>query len=161
MKSTSNQIRLRVLGSNDTALMKNVLSLFGEAFDDVERYSSNPPSADYLCGLLASDQFVVVAATIGDEVVGGLTVYILRKFEQERSEFYIYDLAVAEAHRRKGIATALIKELQRVALERGAYVIFVQAHVGDDPAIALYTTLGERAEVLHFDFPVNAETQEG
>ena len=37
----------------------------------------------------------------GDEVVGGLAAYELRKFEQARSEFYLYDLAVSEAHRRQ------------------------------------------------------------
>jgi aminoglycoside 3-N-acetyltransferase I len=36
------------------------------------------------------------------EVVGGIAAYELIKFEQERSEIYIYDLAVAATHRRKG-----------------------------------------------------------
>ena len=40
-----------------------------------------------------------------------------------------------------------------IAVERGAFVIFVQADYGDDPAIALYESLGEREEVLHFDIP--------
>lgn len=30
-------------------------------------------------------------------------------------------------------------------------VIFVQADYGDDPAIALYTKVGVREDVLHFD----------
>jgi len=38
---------------------------------------------------------------------------------------------------------------------RGAYVIFVQADYGDDPAIALYTKMGIREEVLHFDIHSN------
>jgi len=90
----------------------------------------------------------------GDEVVGGLAAYELRKFEQERSEIYIYDLAVASAHRREGIATALIEHLKPIAADRGAYVIFVQADLGDEPAIALYTKLGTREDVLHFDIRV-------
>jgi aminoglycoside 3-N-acetyltransferase I len=32
-------------------------------------------------------------------------------------------------------------------------VIFVQADYGDDPAIALYTKLGSREDVIHFDIP--------
>ena len=87
-------------------------------------------------------------------MVGGIAAYVLDKFEQERSEIYIYDLAVAETHRRQGIATALIVELQRIGADRGSYVIFVQADHGDDPAIALYTKLGLREDVLHFDIPV-------
>jgi ribosomal protein S18 acetylase RimI-like enzyme len=58
---------------------------------------------------------------------------------------------VAEPHRRKGIATTLIRELQRIGARRGAYVIFVQADHGDDPAIELYSKLGTREDVLHFD----------
>lgn len=87
-------------------------------------------------------------------VVGGLAAYELRKFEQERSEVYIYDLAVAEAHRREGIATAPIEELRSIAAARGAWVVFVQADLGDDPAIALYSKLGTREDVLHFDIAV-------
>lgn len=76
---------------------------------------------------------------------------MLPKFEQARKEIYIYDLAVAETHRRRGIATALIRALQKCALAVGAYVIYVQADWGDDPAIALYTKMGTREDVLHFD----------
>jgi len=48
----------------------------------------------------------------------------------------------------------LIQELQKIAAARSAYVIFVQADIGDEPAIALYTKLGVREEVLHFDIAV-------
>ncbi|MEX2407612.1 MAG: GNAT family N-acetyltransferase, partial [Rhodovibrionaceae bacterium] len=70
------------------------------------------------------------------------------------SEIYIYDLAVAEAHRRRGVATALIGKLKEIAAERDAYVIYVQADLGDAPAIALYSKLGLREDVLHFDIEV-------
>ena len=92
-----------------------------------------------------------MAAFQGQTVVGGAAAYVLPKFERARSEAYIYDLAVSEAHRRRGIATAAIRELQRVATERGAWVTFVQADYGDEPAIALYSKLGMREQVLHFD----------
>ena len=134
--------------------MRQTLRMFGEAFGDMASYTSNPPTDNYLRGLLASASFIALAAIKGDDVVGGLAAYELHKFEQQRSEIYIYDLAVAEAHRRQGIATALIQELRRIAASRGAYVIFVQADLGDEPAIALYTKLGIREDVLHFDIAV-------
>ncbi len=144
-------VSIQELGGDDTALMKGLLSMFGEAFGDVEAYVGNQPGAGYLRKLLGSDSFIALVALRGGEVVGGIAAYELRKFEQERSEIYIYDLAVAAAHRRQGIATALIQELRRLAAARGAYVIFVQADPGDDPAIALYSKLGAREDVLHFD----------
>ena len=150
-------VAVRQLTSDDLARMDALLTTFGEAFDDVETYSRKRPEPDYLRRLLASDYFIALAAMKGDAVVGGLAAYELRKFEQQRSEIYIYDLAVASAHRREGIATALILELRRIAAVRGAYVIFVQADTAaeDEPARALYSKLGTREEVLHFDIAVN------
>ncbi|MFM7602528.1 MAG: AAC(3)-I family aminoglycoside N-acetyltransferase [Pseudanabaena sp.] len=143
------------LSAKDIALMEELLAVFGEAFDDFDTYRSSPPSDTYLKRLLNSDYFIAIAALKNGTVVGGLTAYELQKFEQERSEIYIYDLAVAAEHRREGIATGLILELKKIAVERSAYVIYVQADLGDDPAIALYTKLGVREDVLHFDIAID------
>ena len=146
-------LRTQVLAPTDVSLLRGMLKMFGDAFQDPESYSHKPPSEAYLSKLLASETFLAVATSYQGQVVGGLAGYILPKFEQERSEFYIYDLAVAESFRRQGVATALIKCLQGVAAERGIYVIFVQADYGDDPAVELYTKLGTREDVMHFDIP--------
>ncbi|HLQ91229.1 MAG TPA: AAC(3)-I family aminoglycoside 3-N-acetyltransferase, partial [Xanthobacteraceae bacterium] len=42
----------------------------------------------------------------------------------------------------------------KIAAARGAYVIYVQADSGDAPAIALYSKLGAREDVFHFDIIV-------
>lgn len=147
----SDLVRVRALGGDDVATMRDMLAMFGMAFDDVGTYTARQPDDAYLAGLLSSTTFIAVAAFAGSRVVGGLAAYVLPKFEQARSELYIYDLAVDEAHRRQGVATALIEELKSIAAARGIYVIYVQADHGDDPAIALYTKLGVREEVLHFD----------
>jgi aminoglycoside 3-N-acetyltransferase I len=150
------QARIHQITSNELKTMSDLLSMFGQAFDDIDTYTAHQPAADYLQRLLNSDTFIALAAIKGDEVVGGLAAYELMKFEQQRSEIYIYDLAVATGHRREGIATALIDALGRIAAARGAYVMFVQADTGveDQPAIALYSKLGTREEVLHFDIAV-------
>jgi aminoglycoside 3-N-acetyltransferase I len=146
---------IRVLRSDDVVLMEGMSAMFGQAFNEPETYvGAARPREAYLRRLLGGDSFIAVAALQRGEVVGGLAAYELRKFEQERSEIYIYDLAVSAAHRRRGIATALIQQLKVIAAARGAYVIYVQADLEDSPAIALYTMLGTREDVLHFDIPV-------
>ena len=142
---------IRVLGPSDVPVMERMSATFGKVFGQEKTYSGHRPGEAYLRRVLGSDSFIALAATKGDEVVGGIAAYELHKFEQERSEIYIYDLGVAEAHRREGIATALIHELKKIAVARGAYVIFVQADYEDAPAIALYAKLGTREDVLHFD----------
>lgn len=150
-------LNIHLLTANDVALMDKLLRTFGDAFEEVETYTSKRPSDDYLRQLLGRDYFIALVAVKGNDVVGGIAAYELIKFEQERSEIYLYDLAVASAHRREGVATALIRRLQEIAVERGAYVIFVQADTGidDEPAIALYSKLARREDVLHFDIAVD------
>jgi aminoglycoside 3-N-acetyltransferase I len=146
----------RQLARPDVALLKDLLRVFGEAFGDIATYQHSVPSDDYLQRLLGKPHFIALVATAGDEVVGGLAAYELDKFEQDRREIYIYDLAVAEPHRRRGVAKRLIHELQRIASERDVYVIFVQADLDDAPAIALYASLGAQQTAHHFDIAVPA-----
>ena len=144
------------LDTGSVELMFAMLDLFGEAFDDARSYATKRPSERYLRKLLAGDSFIAVAAQQQGVIVGGIAAYELKKFEQERSEIYIYDLAVAAPFRRQGVATAMIEKLKEIAAARDAYVLFVQADTDEDdePAIALYSRLGTREDVLHFDIPV-------
>ncbi len=139
---------VRTLRPTDFDAIRGMLAMFADAFADPAAYLHRQPDDAYLARLLGAETFVAFA---GERVVGGLTAYVLPKFEQARAEVYLYDLAVDAAHRRQGIATALIDHLRAWARARGAYVIFVQADHGDDAAIALYTRLGIREDVLHFD----------
>ena len=145
---------VRELTHDDTDLLRELLAVMGQAFNDVDTYTSGQPSTAYLRKLLGGDYFIALVALEEGAVIGGLTAYELPKFEQARSEIYIYDLAVAADHRRKGVATALINQLRAIGGARGAYVLFVQADRGDEPAIALYSKLGTREDVLHFDIEV-------
>jgi aminoglycoside 3-N-acetyltransferase I len=146
----------RQLTSADISLLKGLLRVFGEAFGEVETYQGSVPSDDYLTRLLRKQHFIAVAALSGGEVVGGLAAYELDKFEQDRREIYIYDLAVAESHRRRGVATGIIRELTRIATARNVYVMYVQADQEDAPALALYKSLGTKEAVFHFDITVPA-----
>jgi aminoglycoside 3-N-acetyltransferase I len=145
------------LSSSDLSLLKKLLKVFGEAFEDIPTYQNAVPGDAYLQSLLSKPHFMVLVAINGEEVIGGLAAYELEKFEQERREIYIYDLAVSEPFRRKGIATRLINELRQLARQRNVYVIFVQADQGDMPAIRLYESLGTKEDVHHFDIPVDKE----
>ncbi len=149
--------QIRRLGRYDAAALAAMNALFAREFGDEESYLSAPPGPDHVTALLANPQFIALVAEADGAMVGALAAYILPKFEQARSEIYIYDLAVAETQRRRGIATALIDALRPIARATGAWVIYVQADYVDPPAIALYTKLGVREDVLHFDIPVDPD----
>jgi aminoglycoside 3-N-acetyltransferase I len=148
----------RQLTPADASLLKDLLRVFGEAFDQIDTYQHSVPSDDYLTRLLTKQHFIAVVAMNGKEVVGGLVGYELDKFERDRREIYIYDLAVAETHRRRGVARGLIGKLSKIASERNVYVIFVQADTDDGPAIARYESLATKETAYHFDIEVTTQT---
>lgn len=144
-------MEIRRLTPVDLVSLRALNTLFAHAFEDPETYLGAAPDDAYLGRLLAKPHVIALAAFDGAAVIGGLVAYVLDKVEQARAEVYIYDLAVAEAFRRRGVATALIEALKPIAREADAWVIHVQADHSDRPAIALYDRLGTREEVVHFD----------
>lgn len=147
---------LHRLGPEDHVLLLRLNAMFAEAFDDADTYQGAPPDEAWAREALARPNVIALVALDGETVVGGLVAYELDKLERRRREVYLYDLAVAASHRRQGIATRLIDHLRAIARERGAWVVYVQADHGDEPAIALYTKLGVREDVMHFDLPLDA-----
>jgi len=154
MEQDGDQTVYSRLAKGDLETFRSLMDLFAKAFDDAESYASRPPSDDYVEDLLAMSHIILIAAKCSNEVIGGLVAYEMKKFEQERTEIYIYDLAVSELYRRRGVATNLIKSLASIASRRGAYVLMVQADPPDEPAVKLYDKLGSREEVYHYDIPL-------
>jgi len=75
---------VRHLTADDLELMDALLQTFGEVFNELEPYTGKRPGSDYLRRLLGSDCFIAMVAVKAGTVVGGLTAYELKKFEQER-----------------------------------------------------------------------------
>jgi aminoglycoside 3-N-acetyltransferase I len=118
-----NVLTVRRLESGDQHLCREMNMLFAREFDDAKTYTQNPPSEDYFQKLIGKPHIHALVALEAGEVVGALVGYELEKFEQERCEIYIYDLAVTEEKRRQGIATALIEHLKGIGRERNAWVL--------------------------------------
>lgn len=147
-------ISTRRIAPGDLAGFRAMNALFSEVFEEPRNYADLPPSDDYALLWLANHDNIAVLAEIDGAPVGAVAGYMLTKFEQERCEVFIYDLAVLKSHRRMGVATAMINEMRRVARERGAWTVFVQADTipEDEPARALYRSLAsEEITALHFD----------
>ena len=138
------------LEEHNSAKLRELNRFFARTFPDPEILEFDAPSAQADGEWLGDPRNIALVALDYGAIVGGLVAYELVKIEGRR-EIYLYDLAVDERFRRRGIATALIEELRAIARTSGAWMIFVQADHGDDPAIALYTKLRTSEDVLHFD----------
>ncbi len=138
-------IQVRRLGAGDARLARATFGMMAEAFDEVPGWL---PDA-YLHGLLAQPSFwafVALAAPTsrfdGDTPVGGLTAHTLPMTRSASAELFIYDLAVAPAHQRRGVGRALVGAARRAAAADGIGVAFVPADDEDEHALAFYRALG-------------------
>ena len=145
--------KIVTLCPSDVRLMRGMLETFAKAFEEPGTYLGKQADDTYLSELLGKAHFIAICAVHDSVVIGGLAAYQLDKFEQDRREIYIYDLAVDEDFRRRGVASAMIGALREEAVRRDAYVIFVQADLLDAPAIALYEKFGVKETSHHFDIP--------
>ncbi|HSE61648.1 MAG TPA: GNAT family N-acetyltransferase [Candidatus Saccharimonadales bacterium] len=143
--------------TNQVEKMVELNRLFADVFEDnVYKDPSKMPSHDYLQSWLRNPDNVALVAQEGDNVVGGIVAYTLHKFEQERSEIYIYDLAVSRNQQRRGVGRQLVAEVCKIAKRQDSWTVFVQADEGDE-AIKFYESLNptENLKTRNFDLPLN------
>ncbi len=133
----------------------------GQLFTVMSRIFSedcNTLSPAYLRQLLGRSEFLAIAAFRGTEIVGGLTAHILPMTRTEAREVFLYDLAVLEERRRKGVGRLLVETLREEASALGIGEIFVAADNGDLHALEFYRRLGGTpAPVTIFSFSADDE----
>jgi aminoglycoside 3-N-acetyltransferase I len=67
--------------------------------------------------------------------------------------YFVYDVDVAQSHRRRGIGTSMLERLAALARERGIDEGFVLTEPENEPANGLYAKAGgDRSEVVMWDF---------
>ena len=80
----------------------------------------------------------VAVAFDGDRLIG----FCIAKFRVD--EGHILLLAVDEAHRRRGLGTALVHWMEKTALVAGIGIIYLEARLNNAGARKFYETLGYR-----------------
>jgi aminoglycoside 3-N-acetyltransferase I len=113
------------------------------------------PPETHLQTLLDNPAIIFLAAYSENQVVGGLTAYVLPSVYAEKPEMYLYDLAILTDHQRKGIGKQLLEELKNHARSLNVSEIYVQADIVDAGALAFYrATGGIEEDVRHFGYPL-------
>jgi aminoglycoside 3-N-acetyltransferase I len=145
---------VRRLTTADCALARELFLTMAGVFE----VPAVPLSDGYLGRLLASPDFRAFAAVDGDRVVGGLRAHVLPMTTSERSELFLYDIAVVPAQQRRGVGRALVAALRETAAAEGIDVVWVPADNEDTHALDFYRALGgEPAPVTIFTFGGSAD----
>jgi aminoglycoside 3-N-acetyltransferase I len=90
--------------------------------------------------LLAYDD----AAGAGEPV--GMVTGVETTHPDKGTEMFVYELGVAPAARRRGVATALLRALRELAVNRGCYGMWVAVDSDNHIALATYARAGARDE---------------
>ena len=116
------------------------------AFDE----PGEPLSDEYVDRLLSSSSFWAVAAFDGDRVVGGITAHTIPMTRSQSAELFIYDLAVHEDVRRRGVGARLVAALRAYAADAGISEVFVPADDDDAHALEFYRAQAGRESRVRF-----------
>ena len=136
----------RRLGPGDEQLAGETFALMAAAFDE----GAETLSEAYLERLLASPSFWAVAAFEDGRVVGGLTAHTIPMTRSQSAELFVFDLAVHEDFRRRGIGGRLVATLRALAAEAGISEVFVPADEDDTHALEFYRSLAGRESAVSF-----------
>ena len=149
MNTKNVNIQLVTTNIND---FKGLLDVFEEVFQWVDyRY----PTDEKLHHLLKNTNFLAVVAKIENQVVVGLTAYILDSYEVEKPSLYLHDLGVKVCFQNQGIGKQLINYLMAYAKQNDFQDIFVSTEQDDnEDAIAFYrkTPFTDETKVLQYSF---------
>lgn len=99
-------------------------------------------------GLKATPAASSLLAYIGEEAVGLANLMTTFSSFGGKPLLNIHDIAVPKAHRGKGIGRQLFDEIHKIAHEIGACKVTLEVLEGNEPAKALYASLGYGDYVL-------------
>jgi ribosomal protein S18 acetylase RimI-like enzyme len=115
----------------------------------VERLATRPPRTK----LLHEPGVIFLVAFDDGEPVGFVLAYELQRRHGFDVTLCVYEIEVDEAYRRRGIGAQLMRELERIARERGVAEGFVLTDADNAAAMRLYGSVGgKRNDVVEWDF---------
>lgn len=97
---------------------------------------------DLVSGLAATPAACSLLAYIDDEVVGLANLMTTFSSFAAKSLLNIHDIVVSKNHRGIGVGKQLFQEIHKIADEIGACKVTLEVLEGNEPAKALYASLG-------------------
>jgi ribosomal protein S18 acetylase RimI-like enzyme len=128
-------MEIRRLGPGDGALVAQVTPLF-----------DRPPHAAAVRAFLADPQSYLLVAYVDDQPAGFIRAHALRQLDTPRPQVLLYEIGVAPAFRRRGVARGLIGQLKGLCQACDADEIFVITDAANHPAMEVYGSTDGRRE---------------
>jgi ribosomal protein S18 acetylase RimI-like enzyme len=125
---------LRIQAATDAAAVAAAQALFDEH-----------PQPDAVARFLAEPTHHMLIAYEGERPAGFVTG-VEMTHPDKGTEMFLYELAVGEAFRNRGIGRALVSALASLAKERGCYGMWVLTDDGNPAGLRVYAAAGGARE---------------
>ncbi|MGW1910812.1 GNAT family N-acetyltransferase [Streptomyces sp. NPDC002076] len=106
--------------------------------------------------LTTAGHHLLLAYAQDEQVPVGFVSGVETVHPDKGTEMFLYELAVDEPYRRRGIGRALVERLAALARERGCYGMWVGVDAENDVALAAYRSAGgkddDSCRVLTWEF---------
>lgn len=126
-------VEIRRLGAGDDEKVRDARALF----------DGDPQTEATRRFLAEQTHHLLVAYDEGGQPVGFVTG-VETIHPDKGTEMFLYELAVAELTRRRGVGRALVDALAALARSRRCYSMWVLADAGNDAALKTYAAAGGR-----------------
>ena len=133
-----NAVTIRRLRADDTTLAAGALNVLKPS----DERESRPIAEAWCQSFLREERNILIAALSDAKPVGFTIAYLLDRAEHSSPMLLLYEIEVAETHRRRGIGRAMVERLKGVAQEHGAYKMWVLTDRANRAARALYRSCG-------------------
>lgn len=105
---------------------------------------------------LANAANYLLVAEVDGEPAGFLLAYSIDRLDEDAAAMFVYEIAVAQEHQRKGLGTALISTIRGIAKRERMIETFVFTNYSNEGAVRFYKSTGgiiENGDDLLFVYP--------
>ncbi len=128
-------IEIRRLGPDDEERVLEAAHLF-----------DRPPHPEAVRAFLADPRSYLLVAYVDDQPAGFIRAHALQQLDTPRPQMLLYEIGVADAFQRRGVARGLIAELAALCRAIDAEEMFVITNGSNHAAMELYRSTGGRRE---------------
>lgn len=127
-------MEVKKLNHNEVSDFRALIGIFKDVFENDEPISND----EHLSQLLSNPYFLAFVLRQNNEVVGGLTIYILQRYYGTKPIAYIYDVGISPKWQGQGFGKYLIAEVCQYCKVNGFEDAYVQAETDDIDAVNFY-----------------------
>ena len=131
-------MEIRRLQAEDYALLGAAI----ESLIDKEERDGGVASPGHLQRALQNDACYFLVALLGSTPIAYLSAFRFPAIDSDSWQVYLFDIVVLEEHRRKGIASHLIKELRTLCLKDGVLYMWLGTSLENTAAQKAFEATG-------------------